>query len=109
MKLLSSMVVASILTVVAATVPAGAQAPSAPPPYGAPIGLEAAKKLATAAEAEATKNNWNMAIVILDGTGHVVLLRRLDNTQYGSIAVAALGYAPRYSWRTSYDVRRLPT
>jgi glc operon protein GlcG len=88
MKLLSSMVVASILTIVAATVPAEAQAPSAPPPYGAPIGLETAKKLATAAEAEAAKNNWNMAIVILDSTGHVVLLHKLDNTQYGSIAVA---------------------
>ena len=41
-----------------------------------------------AAEAEATKNNWGMAIVILDSTGHIVLLEKLDNTQYGSIAVA---------------------
>ena len=41
-----------------------------------------------AAEAEATKNNWPMAIVILDSTGHVVMLHKLDNTQYGSIRVA---------------------
>src|SRR5713226_8335028 len=66
------------------------QAPSPPPvtPYGSPIGLEAAKKVMAAAEAEATKNNWPMAIVILDSTGHLVMLHRLDNTQYGSIGVA---------------------
>ena len=63
---------ASILgTVILAVVAANAQtAPSPPPttPYGAPIGLEAAKKVMTAAEAEAVKNNWPMAIVILDST-----------------------------------------
>ena len=42
----------------------------------------------SAAEAEAIKYNWGMAIVILDSTGHIVMLHRLDNTQYGSIAVA---------------------
>ena len=42
----------------------------------------------TAAEAEAVKNNWAMAIAILDSTGHMVMLHRLDNTQYGSIGVA---------------------
>jgi hypothetical protein len=57
-------------------VPAGAQQPSPPPtiPYGLPIGLEAAKKVMAAAEAEAVKNNWPMAIVILDSTGHIVML-----------------------------------
>src|SRR5262249_50715357 len=66
------------------------QAPSPPPttPYGAPIGLEAAKNVMAAAEAEAVKNNWGMAIAILDSTGHIVMLHKLDNTQYGSIAVA---------------------
>jgi uncharacterized protein GlcG (DUF336 family) len=29
-----------------------------------------------------------MAIAILDSTGHIVMLHRFDNTQYGSIAVA---------------------
>ena len=37
---------------------------------------------------EAVKNNWPMAIVILDSTGHPVMLHRLDNTQYGSMRVA---------------------
>ena len=76
-----------------AAIPTDAQqppAPSPPPttPYGPPIGLEAAKKAMAAAEAEAVKNNWPMAIVILDSTGHPVMLHRLDNTQYGSIRVA---------------------
>jgi uncharacterized protein GlcG (DUF336 family) len=75
-----------------AALPVSAQQPApAPPPttpYGVPIGLEAAKKVMAAAEAEAVKNNWPMAIVILDSTGHVVMLHKLDNTQYGSIQVA---------------------
>jgi len=81
-------VAAALLVGVA--VPAGAQQPLPPPtiPYGPPIGLEAAKTAMAAAEAEAVKNNWPMAIVILDSTGHIVMLHRLDNTQYGSIRVA---------------------
>ncbi len=41
-----------------------------------------------AAEAETTKNNWAMAIIILDSTGHPVMLHKFDNTQYGSIGAA---------------------
>jgi glc operon protein GlcG len=65
-------------------------APAPPPtmPYGLPISLDVAKKVMTAAEAEAMKNNWPMAIVVLDSTGHTVMLHKLDNTQYGSIRVA---------------------
>src|ERR1700757_1374252 len=84
--LLASILAAAMLAATASA----QQAPSPPPttPYGQPIGFEAAKKIMAAAEAEATKNNWGMAIVILDSTGHIVMLHRLDNTQYGSIAVA---------------------
>jgi glc operon protein GlcG len=53
-----------------------------------PVGLEAAKKVMAAAEAEAAKNNWAMAIIILDSTGHPVMLHKFDNTQYGSIGAA---------------------
>src|SRR6516225_10649194 len=92
MSKLGPLVVAA--TIFAGTaIPAGAQQPAAPPPppttpYGMPIGLEAAKKVMAAAEAEATKNNWGMAITILDSTGHVVMLHKMDNTQFGSIAVS---------------------
>jgi len=56
---------ASILVIIMATAIASAQpAPPGPPttPYGPPIGLEAAKKVMAAAEADAVKNNWGMAI-----------------------------------------------
>ena len=36
------------------------------PPYGAAINLETAKKIAAASVAEAKKNNWNVAIAIVD-------------------------------------------
>jgi glc operon protein GlcG len=91
MKMHSGTALASILAIVLVTAAASAQqAPSPPPttPYGPPIGLEAAKKVMAAAEAEAMKNNWGMAIAILDSTGHMVMLHKLDNTQYGSILVA---------------------
>nr|WP_024507138.1 heme-binding protein [Bradyrhizobium sp. ARR65] len=84
-------IIASILAAVILSATASAQqAPSPPPaiPYGAPLGLEAAKKIMAAAEAEAVKNNWAMAIVILDSTGHMVMLHKLDNTQYGSLMAA---------------------
>jgi glc operon protein GlcG len=59
-----------------------------PPPYGPAITLEAAKKAMAAAEAEARKNNWNVAIAIVDSASQIVLLQRLDNTQYASIDIA---------------------
>jgi uncharacterized protein GlcG (DUF336 family) len=61
-----------------------------PIPYGTPIDLGAAKKVMVAAEAEAKKNNWTVVIAIVDGGGHLVLLERLDNTQWGSIEIAQL-------------------
>ena len=78
---------------VGSAIAGSAQQPSAPAPpptmpYGAPISLDAAKKVMAAAEAEAMKNNWPMAIVVLDSSGHTVMLHKLDNTQYGSIRVA---------------------
>ena len=65
---------------------ANAQTPTTP--YGAPINLEQAKKVVAAAEAEARKNSWNVVIAVLDSGGHLVLLQRLDNTQFASVEVA---------------------
>ncbi|SFM27841.1 Uncharacterized conserved protein GlcG, DUF336 family [Nitrosomonas nitrosa] len=50
--------------------------------------LDDAKKIAAAAEAEARRNDWPVVIAIVDDGGHLLLLLRLDNTQYGSIEVA---------------------
>ena len=68
-----------------AAVPAGAQGP---PPYGAPITLEQAKKVMAGAEAEARKNSWPVVIAILDAGGQLVMLQRLDNAQWGSVEIA---------------------
>lgn len=92
MQKFESVIFAALILGVAA-ISAGAQQPAAPSPppttpYGPPITLEAAKKVMAAAEAESVKNNWSMVIVILDSTGHMVMLHKLDNTQYGSIGIA---------------------
>jgi glc operon protein GlcG len=50
--------------------------------------LEIAKQISAAAEAEAAKNKWNVAIAIVDEGGHLVHLVKIDDTQYGSIDVA---------------------
>ncbi|HZI51069.1 MAG TPA: heme-binding protein [Terriglobia bacterium] len=52
------------------------------------ITLEGAKRMMAAAEAEAVRNGWNMAISIVDAAGNTILFARLDETQPGSIAVA---------------------
>jgi uncharacterized protein GlcG (DUF336 family) len=62
--------------------PAAAQTP-----YGQ-ITLEQAKRIMAAAEAEARKNNWPVAIAILDSGGHLVMLQKLDNTQFASVQIA---------------------
>src|SRR5262249_36992005 len=49
----------------------GAQQP--PPPYGPPITLEQAKRVMAAAELEAAKNSWQVAIAILDSGGNMVM------------------------------------
>ena len=100
---LRTMATASAIALLAA-LPARAQqqAPAPPPvvPYGMSIAMDAAKKAMTAAEAEAARNNWAMAIAIVDTGGHLVMLHRLDNTQIGSVRVAE-GKA-----RTSVEFRR---
>lgn len=60
----------------------------APIPYGEPISLENAKKVIAAAEVEAKKNNWPVAIAVVDSSGYLVAFHRLDNTQLGSVEVA---------------------
>jgi glc operon protein GlcG len=56
--------------------------------YGPPITLEHAKRAAAAAVAEARKNNWNMAVAIVDIAGILVYYEKMDDTQTGSATVA---------------------
>ena len=62
--------------------------PDAPQPYGSPIALEAAKKVAGPALSEALKNNWAMAVAVVDTAGDLVYFERMDATQVGSVIVA---------------------
>jgi glc operon protein GlcG len=62
----------------------------APPNYGTPISLAMAKQVMLAAEADAARNAWPMVIAIVDSTGHLVMLQRMEQAQYGSIAIAQL-------------------
>jgi len=50
--------------------------------------LADSKMVAAAAEAEATRNGWNVVIAILDDGGNLFYLQRMDGTQVGSIQVA---------------------
>lgn len=59
-----------------------------PAPYGLPITLENAKKASAAAMAEARKNNWTMAVAVVDPSGTLVYYEKMDNTQIGSAKVA---------------------
>jgi hypothetical protein len=68
---------------------ASAQQPPAPPPYGSPgVTLDQAKKAVDAAEAEAKKNGWRMAIVVVSNAGDLIHFSRIDDTQFGSTDVA---------------------
>jgi uncharacterized protein GlcG (DUF336 family) len=56
--------------------------------YGAAIRIETAKKAAAAALSEARRNNWAMAVAVVDTGGHLVYFERMDDTQVGSVTVA---------------------
>src|ERR1019366_496106 len=63
-----------------------------PPPANVPSGTstpaDTAKKLAAAAIAEARKNNWAMAVAIVDTGGYLVYFERMQDTQLGSVEVS---------------------
>jgi uncharacterized protein GlcG (DUF336 family) len=61
---------------------------SSPAVYGPPISLEVAKKVAAAALAEARKNNWTMAVAIVDPGGYLVYFEKMDNTQLAGSDIA---------------------
>ena len=76
-KVLFARLVACLLS----ALPLRAQMPN---PYGPPISIENAKKAATPAIAEARKNNWNLAVAVVDPSGKLVYYEKMDNTQLGS-------------------------
>jgi uncharacterized protein GlcG (DUF336 family) len=50
--------------------------------------LEDAKRVAAAAEAEASSNGWKVVIAVVDDGGHLLYLQRSHDTQFGSVETA---------------------
>jgi uncharacterized protein GlcG (DUF336 family) len=70
-------------------------------PYGEPIKLDAAKKVAAAAVAEAQKHaNWQFCITIVGPSGDLIYFERMDNAQLASIQIS------QHKARTSARARR---
>lgn len=56
--------------------------------YGPSITLDNARRVAASAAELALKNNYRVAIAIVDTSGHLVYFEKLDDTQTASIDVA---------------------
>jgi len=67
-------------------------------PYGLSIGLERAKQVMAAAEAEAKQRNWKMNIAVVDTNGELVQFERMEGAQIasGSISVGKARTAARF-------------
>lgn len=65
--------------------------PSTPQKPSKPVlTLEDARRIAAAAEAEALRNDWRVAIAIVDDGGHLLYLQRSHDTQFGSVETAIM-------------------
>jgi uncharacterized protein GlcG (DUF336 family) len=56
--------------------------------YGQPISLEAAKKVAAVAQAEAARNHWRMVVAVVDTHGELIYFERTDNAMVASARIA---------------------
>jgi uncharacterized protein GlcG (DUF336 family) len=56
--------------------------------YGPTVTADQARTAAAAAVAEARKNQWTMAIAIVDTAGDLVYFEKMDHTQVGSVEVS---------------------
>ena len=78
-----------VLSIAAAMVfAAAAFAQDTRPGYGAPVNLATAKKMAAGALAECQKNQWNVAVAVVDNHGLLIYFERLDDTQTASSQIA---------------------
>jgi glc operon protein GlcG len=106
----SALALAGSATLAQTPTPAPA-APAAPPsaggtpdampfdiPYGQSIGLERAKQVMAAAEAEAKRRNWKMNIAVVDTNGEPVMFERMEGAQIasGSISIGKARTAARF-------------
>ena len=78
-------------------------------PYGVSIGLERAKQVMAAAEAEAKKRNWKMNIAVVDTNGELVHFSRMEGAQIasGPISIGKARTAARFRRETRAVLQRL--
>src|SRR6267154_4042652 len=57
-------------------------------PYGQSIGLERAKQVMAAAEAEAKRRNWKMNIAVVDTNGELVHFERMEGAQIAGVGIS---------------------
>ncbi len=57
-------------------------------PYGAPISLERAQAVISAALAEAKKRDWKLNFAVVDSGGNLVAFARMDGAMLASISIA---------------------
>lgn len=74
------------LALVALSMPLSGQ--QTPLPTKRVLTLEAAKRIAAAAEAEARRNNWQVSIAVVDDAGHLVAFHRMDGAKLVAIDIA---------------------
>jgi uncharacterized protein GlcG (DUF336 family) len=52
------------------------------------MNLAGARVMAEIAEAEARRNNWNVAIAVVDAHGELIFFLKMDDVQQGSVDIA---------------------
>jgi glc operon protein GlcG len=67
---------------------AAASAQDQRPGYGPAVSLVAAKKIAAGVIAECQKNNWNIAVAVVDPHGTLMYYEKMEDTQYSSAEIA---------------------
>ena len=103
-----SALAASILMLAASPALAQTPPPAAPnlpekipfgQPYGAPVGLDDAKRIVAAALAEADKRGWPMNVAVVDTHGDLVHFARMDGAQLASVGVSQRKARSAARWR----------
>ncbi len=77
-----------LLGVALVVLAAGASAQDKRPGYGSAINAAAAKDIAAGVIAECKKNDWNVAVAVVDTHGFLVYFERMDDTQTASMDIA---------------------
>src|SRR6476620_1539668 len=84
--------------------PVPSPSPAAPPLYGLPISLDAARRVMAAAEAEASANGWRAVIAIVDTGANLVMLHRMDQANLGAVEISQRKAAAAVNFRRSTKI-----